>query len=365
MRKFLSLGLLMALFIGTASAALFESGTKDAQPMVLYGKYNNTIVPVKVAADGSVGAGGVSDEAYSADWNGVTDEGASKNALYDKIETIVAGGLDFALDSTSSGNIIYVGCSDSIQTAVTNATAGDTLILGSCTYTIGSTITVNKALKIYGQGRGKTVLNGGATALNPIISTTADGLKVSDLSIIGTDVTHAITINLQGTTSTSGANNIFENIEINISASDISSGFDLEYTGAVIRNSNIYVSAGDYVASQNYCIQNDMHATTDVDMTLRVDGLICENISADASGTSTNLVRGIRFYNYGVSSNPYNMNLIVENSIIKVRDSASPLNSIEALHVQGNRIVADIRNTVLDGYGSRTAEAINVTPNNA
>jgi hypothetical protein len=54
----LALGLLMALLIGTASAALFESGTKDAQPMVLYGKYNNTIVPIKVASDGTVGAGG-------------------------------------------------------------------------------------------------------------------------------------------------------------------------------------------------------------------------------------------------------------------------------------------------------------------
>lgn len=54
MRRMLSFGLLMALLIGTASAALFESGTKDAQPTVLYGKYNNTIVPVKVAADGSV-----------------------------------------------------------------------------------------------------------------------------------------------------------------------------------------------------------------------------------------------------------------------------------------------------------------------
>jgi len=79
MRKFLALGLLMALFIGTASAALFESGTKDAQPMVLYGKYNNTIVPVKVAADGSVG--GAQGEDSSVIFNVKTEYGAAGDGV--------------------------------------------------------------------------------------------------------------------------------------------------------------------------------------------------------------------------------------------------------------------------------------------
>lgn len=80
MRKFLALGLLMALFIGTASAALFESGTKDAQPMVLYGKYNNTIVPVKVAADGTVGAGVASATYTVCASNAKNPQGCNYNA---------------------------------------------------------------------------------------------------------------------------------------------------------------------------------------------------------------------------------------------------------------------------------------------
>jgi hypothetical protein len=37
------------------------------------------------------GSGSVSDTAYDASWNGVTDAAPSKNAVYDKIETISAG----------------------------------------------------------------------------------------------------------------------------------------------------------------------------------------------------------------------------------------------------------------------------------
>ena len=44
-------------------------------------------------ADGTISTGGgsVSDEAYDASWNGVTDEAPSKNAIYDKIETLPGG----------------------------------------------------------------------------------------------------------------------------------------------------------------------------------------------------------------------------------------------------------------------------------
>jgi hypothetical protein len=40
---------------------------------------------------GAPGAVHVSDEAYAAGWNGVTNVAPSKNAVYDKIETLSAG----------------------------------------------------------------------------------------------------------------------------------------------------------------------------------------------------------------------------------------------------------------------------------
>ena len=40
---------------------------------------------------GTAGAINVSDEAYDSSWDGVTGVAPSKNAVYDKIETISAG----------------------------------------------------------------------------------------------------------------------------------------------------------------------------------------------------------------------------------------------------------------------------------
>lgn len=54
-----------------------------------------------VAEKGDTGASGaaasISDTAYGASWNGVTDVAPSKNAVYDKIETIAAGGISESL----------------------------------------------------------------------------------------------------------------------------------------------------------------------------------------------------------------------------------------------------------------------------
>lgn len=106
MRKMLSLGLLMALFIGTASAALFESGTKDAQPMVLYGKYNNTIVPVKVAADGSVGGGGVAGSDTQVQFNDGGAMAGDAGLTYNKTTDVLTAG-SFSTASSSDPYTIY------------------------------------------------------------------------------------------------------------------------------------------------------------------------------------------------------------------------------------------------------------------
>lgn len=109
MRKFLALGLLMALLIGTASAALFESGTKDAQPMVLYGKYNNTIVPVKVAADGTVGAGGgVAGSNTQVQFNDGGAMAGDAGLTYDKTTDVLTAGSYATAASTDPYSIYDV-----------------------------------------------------------------------------------------------------------------------------------------------------------------------------------------------------------------------------------------------------------------
>lgn len=67
-----------------------ETSSLDAGSSVIYGHSGtNTIVPLKVTSDGTVvTSGGASDTAYGSSWDGVTTIPPSKNAVYDKIETI-------------------------------------------------------------------------------------------------------------------------------------------------------------------------------------------------------------------------------------------------------------------------------------
>ena len=47
------------------------------------------------------GGGAVSDAVYGAGWNGVTDVAASKNAIYDKIESFAGGHNAVTLDANA------------------------------------------------------------------------------------------------------------------------------------------------------------------------------------------------------------------------------------------------------------------------
>lgn len=57
MKKLLVL-LLMGILVSSPAFAKRESSSEDATSVLLYGKYNDTLVPIKVSSDGTVGAGG-------------------------------------------------------------------------------------------------------------------------------------------------------------------------------------------------------------------------------------------------------------------------------------------------------------------
>jgi hypothetical protein len=83
----------------------------------------------------SSGAGG-----FTVDADGDTNLGAGKLFTVDT-------------EPIHAQNVIHIPIGGDIQTYVTAATAGDTLVLSAGTYTITSTITVAKQLNIIGQGR--------------------------------------------------------------------------------------------------------------------------------------------------------------------------------------------------------------------
>ncbi len=328
-----------------------------------------------------VGNVSVTDDPYAAGWDGSTAV-PTKNALYDKIETLGSasgwtdGGANVYLSTSTDAvgigtlapigrlsikgqNVHYVGCADSIQTAVTAAVAGDKIILGACTYSISSAITVNKALEIEGQGKGITVIDTGTNAINGFTST-LDGLKISRLSVRGTRVATAISMSLVSGTSTSGVNNVFDNLDIQVSNTvSTSNGIRLFDTGGSILNSEIKVAGVEWgSAGQSYGVVNDQDSTTDVDSFLYFKNTYIENISTDVVGDTDSIVRGIRIYNVN-DTNLFNVTATLDNVVIKMRDDAIPNNAVEALHVQGARITATVNNSSLDGYGKRTYEVNN------
>lgn len=64
--------------------------------------------------------GGVSDDAYGAGWNGVTDTAPSQNAVYDKIESVVATiPTDAVLESDYNANTILAANADNTPLPVT------------------------------------------------------------------------------------------------------------------------------------------------------------------------------------------------------------------------------------------------------
>jgi len=84
-------------------------------------------------------------------------------------------------------NITYVPIGGDINTYITNATAGDTLILAAGTYTITSAINVSKALNIVGQGVNQTTINrASSSATISMLNITASSVKISNLSVTGT-----------------------------------------------------------------------------------------------------------------------------------------------------------------------------------
>jgi hypothetical protein len=94
------------------------------------------------------------------------------------IDTVATGGIDFV-----EGNTIYVPIGGNIATYVTNATAGDTLVLAAGTYTLTAGVTVNKLLHIRGQGQGITTVTCATDNVTLFNFTTTAGSLLSDMTV--------------------------------------------------------------------------------------------------------------------------------------------------------------------------------------
>jgi hypothetical protein len=189
-----------------------------------------------------------------------TNDGSDGFAPTKRLSVDNAGAIDF-----TSSNITYVPLSGDIQTYVTAAAAGDTLVLSSGTYTITSTITVNKRLTIRGQGRAGssliplTPVHGTtiscATAAVTAFAITSDDVLISDLSI---NMTGA------GSTGVSVAMDtvrpVLENIYVYINSTGLNTGFNVYSSNIVLRDLAFYIISTDGSAAGVF-FYNDSSST--------------------------------------------------------------------------------------------------------
>lgn len=143
--------------LGDASTLTFTSGTGtlSATALVATGLTQYRI-PV-------VGAAGAIGDSANLTYNGTT---------------LTAG----AVIDWSTGNTIFSSASNDteLQAAITAATAGDTLILGSRTVTLVGDITISKNLRIKGLGRNATTITTTTLGVNITIDT-GSTVEISDL----------------------------------------------------------------------------------------------------------------------------------------------------------------------------------------
>lgn len=217
----------------------------------------------------------------------------------------------------SGANITYVPLNGDIQTYVTNAIAGDTLVLASGVYTITSTITVNKQLNIVGQGRAGFVtapvtpshgtLIGSSTAAVLGFSITNDNVRIADLSLNLTGAGSAgisVANNLQGV--------VFNDMDIIVNSTGANSGVTIKGSDTVIRDVTFYITSSDSTAAGIY-FWNDSTTTRNA----VVD---CWNVTGTVVGGAT--------YAYALAclnSNDANtLELNLSNSVVKAL-SGTPL----------------------------------------
>lgn len=216
--------------------------------------------------------------ADTADINGGTVDGAviggasaaaiTGTTITSTGDLIVGNGTDEKIDWVS-GNVTYVPIGASIEAYHDAATAGDTLILASGTYTITDDIDITKAINIVGQGMGKTIIKCD-TASKKVFDITSAAARISDLTIdITADTTRAFAV-----TTTTGF--VFENINISIANASMSAPIYTLNSNGTYRNitatgvasvGSAYIFYIDYSAAtvavgQSYILDSDISVSS-------------------------------------------------------------------------------------------------------
>ena len=173
-----------------------------------------------------------------------------------------------------AGNVIYVPLAGDIQTYITAATAGDTLILASGTYVVTSTITVGKSLTIKGQGSAATKVNS-STAAIAVFTIAASNVRLLDISSTNSGA---------GTASTIFVNAGLTNLQIR-NVIGILSGTGTKYS--VWSLSSVTVSDSEFYPTSSDSNSNGVYLYNDSSATLNIIANI-QSVRVIATGVANN-----------------------------------------------------------------------------
>lgn len=136
----------------------------------------------------------ISDAVYDAGWNGDTINGASKNAIYDKIETLVTLGTTQTITATKTVNVGSGGAnginvtnsSSGMGIEITNSSSGRGIYVNGTNTSLGTGIFVRNTANF---STGIHSLSTAGTAISIGVSNAGDGLKIN-----ASDTSNAFTI---------------------------------------------------------------------------------------------------------------------------------------------------------------------------
>ena len=254
-----------------------------------------------------------------------------------------SGTLNFLDDSTTTGNVTLVGCSDSIATAITNASAGDTLQLGSCTYSISAFLNVDKSLRIIGQGSGTTTIST-SSATGGAFYITSDNVALKGMKIVTTalvSATSAAIVYVDAQSSTVFNNVNMQDIVLNgVNTDGSGSIIGISYRDAGGYLDNVFVHIEPYTgASQSKGIEhicNSTGNTCEANTTLYMRSVRSEIYELDTSATGQ--IRPFFSWMNGTYTPAIGSVINYLQDVVLLAKPASTSNDTEAFQNQGNNV---------------------------
>lgn len=290
---------------------------------------------------------------YSAATTVAGDAGCTYDPSTDVLGVSTITGTGLYAEYLSTANIKWLGTSDSIATAITDATAGDTIILGAGTYSF-TTLTINKALKIIGQGAGKTILASSSTT-GVAITANANNIVLSDLSVTQTATSgSAVTIFFTGTAGTVLTGGVLRNVESTYTLAANSGTYNagIQVADASINIYNCKITSTNSGTGNIAAIIFDNQSTAEAITTSNIYNSVITTTSSAGSGTP--VVSGIQVADISASQNVV---VNVYQSIVTATDSLAGATTYSLLANVGSDAKLNSYSNILIGTDGAYSQA--------